>query len=94
MSGFNFAIQRFAGERREDTVIGEQHFANGDFCSQCKPWSSSGEKTLAAYKARYNYVTGRRGRISYRDFYLCEEHGKKFIAKHGLLRSEGENSHG
>jgi len=83
MAGFNFSIKAFAGERRPDSVCGGTVFENGDFCSQCKPWSG-GKKVLASYKARYSYVTGRKGRVSWKEFFLCEEHGQKFMRKHNL----------
>ena len=94
MAGFNFSIKSFVGQRRPDLVINGHTYENGDFCSQCKPWSG-GKKILAHFQARYYYVTGRRGRITFKEFLLCEEHGNKFIVKHKLVvNDKGEMDRG
>jgi hypothetical protein len=36
------------------------------------------------YVISYHYVTGRRGRIGVNCKCVCEKHGRKFAAKHGL----------
>lgn len=37
-----------------------------------------------AYVASYRYVTGRAGRVSTSEKFLCEDHGRKFAAKNNL----------
>lgn len=38
----------------------------------------------AAYLIEYSYVTGRAGRTSYAQKMVCEHHGNRFMAKHGI----------
>jgi hypothetical protein len=41
-----------------------------------------------AFYASYRYVTGRAGRTTRRDLYLCRKHGEHFAAKHNLKIDE------
>jgi hypothetical protein len=36
------------------------------------------------YLYRYDYITGRRGRVSWAERNVCEAHARKIAAKHGL----------
>lgn len=76
MGSFNQRIRPFEGK--------ENMYQGGDFCQQCHPYSTNGKKVLASYEARYDYVTGKRGRVSWKSFYLCKEHGEKFINKYKI----------
>jgi hypothetical protein len=48
------------------------------------------------YRLRYNYITGRAGRVGVSERCVCEEHGRKFAAKYGLTAPDptipGEDS--
>jgi len=45
-------------------------------CSTCK--------AETGYVTRYLYITGRAGRTSSSDRWVCLDHATKFAAKHGL----------
>lgn len=36
----------------------------------------------------YSYVTGRAGRVSQRNVYLCDAHARRFCEQHGLTLPE------
>jgi hypothetical protein len=46
---------------------------------------------LAVYLAAYDYVTGRKGRVSYRCRFLCEAHGQRFATKYKLPIQEADS---
>lgn len=47
--------------------------ANGSRCPERATWTAS-----------YDYVTGKRGRVSSSDRHLCDGHAQRFAAQHDL----------
>lgn len=55
------------------------------------PWLDEGSLCVVrgcphtiAFRTTYRYVTGRAGRVSRADRYICEEHARKFATKHKI----------
>lgn len=38
----------------------------------------------AEYVAKWDYITGRAGRQSWREVWACDQHAARYAAKHGL----------
>ena len=50
-------------------------------------------KAPVTFLAQYDYVTGRAGRITNADKWLCEEHGRAFAARHNAkVRGQVDHS--
>ncbi len=59
-----------------DCVREEQPWAAGCSAPKCEE--------LAEYYARWDYVTGRAGRVSFQERRYCRGHAEGFAGKHGL----------
>lgn len=62
---------------------------------KCSPWEdqcTAGRRCRlgpSRYRISYEYVTGRRGRVSTAERYACVEHAERFALKHGLELPQG-----
>jgi len=46
----------------------------------------------AVYICKYDYITGRAGRVSTSRRFLCRTHAEKWVQKHGLVLPEVEHA--
>lgn len=90
-SSFAFAIVAYDVDKNAPGLYSGRDCSSGLRCPEKRVrYSELNRKDLLLggdpiYYASYRYVTGRSGRTTQRDLYLCKSCGEKFAKKNKLL---------
>ena len=90
-SSFGFKIVTYDVDKHAPGIYSGRDCSSGLRCPEKRVrWSELNKKDLLlggdpVFWASYWYVTGRMGRTTLRDLYLCQTCGVKFADKHKLL---------